>query len=36
MRSVAALAIGVGSLVVLVPLTVFAMYYPIMLLAAIV
>lgn len=36
MRSVAALAIGVGSFVVLVPLTMLAMYYPIMLFGAIV
>ena len=36
MRSVAALAIGVGSLVVLVPLAVLAMHYPIMLLGAVV
>lgn len=36
MRSVAALALGVGSLVVLLPLAVFAMYYPILLLGAVV
>lgn len=32
MRAVAALAIGVGSLAVFVPLTVFAMYYPVLVL----
>ncbi|MDC8011424.1 hypothetical protein [Tahibacter soli] len=36
MRSVAALATGVGSLVVLLPLATFAMYYPVMVLGSLV
>lgn len=35
-RGVAAFAVGVGSLVVFVPLTVVAMYYPVMMLASVV
>lgn len=35
-RSIASVTIGVGSLVVLLPLTTFAMYYPILMLGALV